>query len=213
MCNIQVKSEDNDSLIDVVNIRTKETIITDATIDNEPELREIGNCWYHVKVLKLNGKGRVDKVSMAFNEENSFFLDERETFLEMGGRSFINNKRIITVIGHNIDTYRGWYDFSEIRIRDYCGNVIKAITTPHMYISDPYNYGKLAAFKIREDGIATSLVYFDMQGKEHRITFNIEHFHYSNLSACFVSKTELYFSNYKSEKRSCTININESTIK
>ena len=208
---LKIKSEDNDSLIDVVNIRTKETITTDVTIDNEPELREIGNGWYHVKVLKLNGKGRVDKVPMVFNEEKSLFLDEMETILE----KFLNNDRIITVIHNNNHwSYRRWYDgFSEIRIRDYSGNIIKTITTPHLYITDPYNYGKLAAFTLGEDEMVRSLVYFDIQGEEHRIPFNVEHFHYSNLRAFFISETELSFVNGKSPKRSCYLNIDESTTK
>ena len=191
---LKIKSDNNDSLIDVVNIKTAGVIAKDVTIDNEPGLREIINGWYLVHVLKRNGKGRVDKVSMIFNEEKILFLDEMETIYG----NFINNDRIIT------------RKTSEIRIRDYNGNIIKVITTPNLYFTDPYKYGKLAAFILGENDMAKSLVYFDMQGEEHRISFNVEHFHYSNLRAYFTSETELYFNNWKSPKRSCLLNIIES---
>ena len=210
---LKIKSENNDSLIDVVNIKTGEIITTDVTIDNEPGLREIENGWYIIKVLKRNEKGWVNKVPMVFNEENLLFLDEMETILNYGSSFFINNDRMITVVGHIIDTWRGWCDFSEIRIRDYSGNIITTIATPHLFISDPYNYGKLAAFKIGEDGIAQSLVYFDMKGEEHCISYNVEHFHYSNLRAFFVSDKELEFINGKSRKRTCILKINENITK
>ena len=94
--------------------------------------------------------------------------------------------------------------------KERISHIIKVITTPNLYFTDPYKYGKLAAFILGENDMAKSLVYFDMQGEEHRISFNVEHFHYSNLRAYFTSETELYFKNWKSPKRSCLLNIIES---
>ena len=194
---LKIKSEDNDSHVDIACITDGVVIQKDVTIDNNPDLKELGDGWYLVKVLKRTGPGKVEKVSIAFNKERLLFLEENETILKVGDRSSINNDRMITTVGLDIDTYSGWCNYEEIRIRDFGGNVIKAITSPRLYITNPYNFGKLAAFKIGEDGIAWALVYFDMQGDEHRIPFNIERFHYSNLWACFVAETTLVVINAK----------------
>ncbi len=208
----KILGEDN-SLVDIVCITDGTIIKKDVVIDDAPKLTRLGNGWYSVDFLERNKNSLVDKVSMLFCENKQFILDREETVLRMGDERFISNNRIVTIVNHGngIVPNSECEDVSEIRIRDYDGNIIKTIENPRLFLPTPYKKGKLTAFTISNDGIARPLTYFDMKGDKHIIPYEMNFFHYSNLWARFISETTLIITNAK-RRSSTLIDINGKVL-
>ncbi len=76
--------------------------------------------------------------------------------------------------------------FSFINIRDYQGNIIRAIENPDFLVIKPYKFGKALALRM-EDEEPQSLIYLDLEGQEHTIPFDIDGVEYQYIYNSFFA--------------------------
>ena len=159
------KNKDNACLVDIVCLKDNHVIKENVTIDEEAELKDLGDGWYGVDTLERSDAGfGIDELILVFNGKNEFTLNKDEFVYELADQKyFVSEGRIVTGINRGVT----WEEVSTINIRDNSGQIIKSVKGGDISLIAPYKFKKLLAKNISN----SSLVYYDLSGNEHEISY------------------------------------------
>ena len=176
------KAKDNACSVDIVSLTDNHVVKENVTIDEDAELKELGDGWFGVDSLERSNNGfSVDELILLFNEKAAFSLNKDELVCELPNEQcFIGEGRIVTE------------NMSEINIRNYSGQIIKSIKGGDIQLVAPYKFQKLIAKNISDSG----LVYFDMSGNEHEISYRVS----VDDEVCLVSENTILINNSRYNK-------------
>ncbi len=182
----QMHEEEGSDYIDVFDIATNKLILKHIRY-NSGMTKELVDGWYMIHEWEEIG-GYMRDLSYILVRGNKYFrlpCNNNEILEKVfsSGRSdmtyYIGQNRIITSMEKdNSDGVICLENMAYFAIRDHEGNIICKKSNPTIWPLHPYRHNKVLAFKMKDEEVS-SLVYLDLQGKEHHIP-NTSHYYFDN---------------------------------
>lgn len=169
----QVYEENGNEYMDIYDLVTNQLILKHICY-NSGMTNELVDGWYRIHEWKSIDGYMYDLSYILVRGDKYFRLPLNGEVLEAVFESnntayYISQNRIITsMLKDNGDNVICLENMEYFAIRDYDGNLINKKRNPSIWPLHPYCYGKVLAFKMKDDEVI-SLVYLDLQGKEHYI--------------------------------------------
>lgn len=182
----QINEEGGDDYMDVYDFATNQLILKHIC-HNPGMTEELVDGWYRIHEWEAIDGYRHELSYILVKGDKYFRLPHNGEILEevfssgmsLDMKYYISQNRIITSMKKDdSDGFICLENMEYFAIRDYNGDLINKKKSPTIWPLHPYCHDKVLAFKMKDD-VVKSLVYLDLQGKEHHIP-NTSHIYIEN---------------------------------
>lgn len=211
----QIYEEGGDDYMDVYDFATNQLILKHIC-HNPGMTEELVDGWYRIHEWEAID-GYMHELSYILVKGDKYFrLPHNGEILEevfssgmsLDMKYYISQNRIITSMKKDdSDGFIYLENMEYFAIRDYNGNLINKKKSPTIWPLHPYCHDKVLAFKMKDD-VVNSLVYLDLQGKEHHIP-NTAHIYIespytvANEGKCIFVSEDTFILNCSDEEGKC----------